>query len=609
MFASCRCHTTQPEHQFGRRHRTTAARAAQEKRLRLEPLEVRCLLSVSYGGGTSSSSQTQSAGVYAPALVGRPAVSQQPTVTSICPGVGLAEGWATVTIDGSGLTGATAVKFGNTPAQAFTVVSDGQITATSPQGLGTVDVTVITPGGTSATSTADQFTYQMHPNVTGLADRLDTKYDPASLTLRDAVALTNSNAGSSFNDITFDQSLSGTIYLSLGELAITDSVEINGNPTITIDAGGKWRIFDVDNGDDTNASTVSIEDLTLTGGSADNGGAISSTEDLTLVEVTVTGNTASQDGGGIYNRGTINLDRSAVSRNTAGKDGGGLFSTGGDATNVSVNGGSLSGNTAAGSGGGLYVDSTGPMGMGCSTVSNNRTTDGGGLFYANSSGWVGIDFNTFSGNTATGSGGGLWLGPAVPSGAGPTMFFQQNTVAGNTASESGGGIYADGADGTITIENSTITGNTANTSADGTGKGGGIYSFGTMDLSSTIVAQNTDDRLAAPDLYGPVNNFTCSLVGDNTGSGLTEAPVSAPDGNGNLIGGPLSGVIDAKLGPLADNGGLIETCVLAVDSPAIDAGSNPGLSFDQRGNGYPRIWRIPGPTWEPMKGGRLPPPR
>jgi hypothetical protein len=41
----------------------------------------------------------------------------------------------------------------------MTVNSDSQITATSPAGTGTVDVTVVVPGGTSATSAADQFTY------------------------------------------------------------------------------------------------------------------------------------------------------------------------------------------------------------------------------------------------------------------------------------------------------------------------------------------------------------------------------------------------------------------------------------------------------------------
>ena len=45
------------------------------------------------------------------------------------------------------------------------MVSATSITATAPAGTGTVDVTVTTPGGTSATSSADQFTYVPAPTV------------------------------------------------------------------------------------------------------------------------------------------------------------------------------------------------------------------------------------------------------------------------------------------------------------------------------------------------------------------------------------------------------------------------------------------------------------
>ena len=82
-----------------------------------------------------------------------------PVVTAVSPTSGGAGGGATVTVTGTGFTGATSVRFGASNASAMTVVSDTQITATSPAGSGTVDVTVVTPAGTSATSPADQFTY------------------------------------------------------------------------------------------------------------------------------------------------------------------------------------------------------------------------------------------------------------------------------------------------------------------------------------------------------------------------------------------------------------------------------------------------------------------
>ena len=83
-----------------------------------------------------------------------------PTVTAVSPNSGSALGGTPVTITGTKLTGATGVSFGTVAATTFAVVSDTSVTATAPAGTaGTVDVTVITAGGPSATSSADLFTY------------------------------------------------------------------------------------------------------------------------------------------------------------------------------------------------------------------------------------------------------------------------------------------------------------------------------------------------------------------------------------------------------------------------------------------------------------------
>jgi hypothetical protein len=73
-----------------------------------------------------------------------------PVLTAIVPSSGPVSGGTVVVITGTGLTGATAVTFGGTPATLFTVNSDTQITALTPAGsAGTVQVTVTTAGGTS----------------------------------------------------------------------------------------------------------------------------------------------------------------------------------------------------------------------------------------------------------------------------------------------------------------------------------------------------------------------------------------------------------------------------------------------------------------------------
>ncbi len=92
-----------------------------------------------------------------------------PSVTGVSPGRGPASGGTSVTITGSDLSAATAVEFGSTAATSFEIDSQGSITAVSPPGTGTVDVTVIDPEATSAASTADRFTYVPAPTVTGLS--------------------------------------------------------------------------------------------------------------------------------------------------------------------------------------------------------------------------------------------------------------------------------------------------------------------------------------------------------------------------------------------------------------------------------------------------------
>jgi hypothetical protein len=90
-----------------------------------------------------------------------------PAVSGISPTSGPQGGGTTVTITGTRLTGATAVKFGSNAATSFSVDSDTQITATSPSSFapGTVHVTVVTGEGTSFSTSADQFTYVAPPVV------------------------------------------------------------------------------------------------------------------------------------------------------------------------------------------------------------------------------------------------------------------------------------------------------------------------------------------------------------------------------------------------------------------------------------------------------------
>ncbi len=122
-----------------------------------------------------------------------------PVVTAVTPPDGPTAGGGTVAIAGSGFDGATAVTFGAAPATAFTVVSAESITATVPAGAsGRVHVRVTTPGGVSALSDGDRYTYAdptRDPKVTAVFED-ETLSAGVSTTL--AYSLFNPNTRASF---------------------------------------------------------------------------------------------------------------------------------------------------------------------------------------------------------------------------------------------------------------------------------------------------------------------------------------------------------------------------------------------------------------------------
>jgi hypothetical protein len=162
-----------------------------------------------------------------------------PTVTGVSPSTGSAVGGDTVTITGSGFSNAYDVSFGGFSA-SFSVNSDGSITAVTPAGTdGTVDVTVSTVGGTSATSTADQFTYaDPVPTVTGVSP------STGSAAGGDAVTITGSGFTSAYD-------------VSFGGVSASFTVNSDGSITAVTPAGNPGTV-------DVTVSTVGGTSATST---------------------------------------------------------------------------------------------------------------------------------------------------------------------------------------------------------------------------------------------------------------------------------------------------------------------------------------------------------
>ena len=111
-----------------------------------------------------------------------------PTVTKLKPATGPVGGGTTVTISGTNFSGVTSVKFGATNATSFTLQTIKGVTSISAvapaEPPGKVDVTLTTPGGTSAISTKDRFSFL--PTVTGLSPTSGTSAGGTAVTVTGA---------------------------------------------------------------------------------------------------------------------------------------------------------------------------------------------------------------------------------------------------------------------------------------------------------------------------------------------------------------------------------------------------------------------------------------
>src|SRR5262245_50818377 len=122
--------------------------------------------------------------------------------------------------------------------------------------------------------------------------------DAGAGSLRAAVAAANANPGA--DAIDFQPGLSGAIALTSGELAVTDSLAVQGPGAekLTVSGSGASRVFNI-----SSAVTVTLARLTVADGLADQGGGIDNAGDLTLSHCGLSGNRAlgTGEGGGVLN--------------------------------------------------------------------------------------------------------------------------------------------------------------------------------------------------------------------------------------------------------------------------------------------------------------------
>jgi len=218
------------------------------------------------------------------------------------------------------------------------------------------------------------------------------------------------------------------------------------------------------------------------------------------------------------------------------------------------------------------------------------------------SGNVSIQETTLHNNHALGSGGGVSNAT--------TMRIDHSTINANQGDEEGGGI-ANG--GTLEIANSTVSGNfTTGPFAVRPGDAAaGIQNAGRLTVSFSTVAFNQGSGLAnaSPGLVTLANTILAGNVAIYEGAGAGPQPFDCSGvlrslgrnligvvdphsgctitrGRDDQIGLDRAAPIDAKLLPLAANGGFTQTHALLVGSPAIDRADTTAPACpidDQRG--------------------------
>ncbi len=218
------------------------------------------------------------------------------------------------------------------------------------------------------------------------------------------------------------------------------------------------------------------------------------------------------------------------------------------------------------------------------TSGESGTAYGGGIYFS------GDDFYcvncTISGNSAAGNRGVV-----------ACRFFPSSCVVSVGSPGLGAGVYCTNGN----FANSSIVNNRAAGGIGAVGVGiplttnvagfgiGGVFARGNPIIRSTMIANNlgmqpvagtTNSLIVAADGSGTFTSLGHNLIG--TTNPIVTGSFSPTASFTGLIASDIVGA-DPRLGPLQDNGGFTFTHALLAGSAAIDAGTNGGISFDQRG--------------------------
>lgn len=409
------------------------------------------------------------------------------------------------------------------------------------------------------------------PPLTLLVNTIKDQTDPPgskTVSLRDAIAIADEGIGQVTID--FDPKVFATfqtITLTGTTLSLTDTnapTIINGpSEGVAISGNGAIEDFSIAGG-----TVVSMSNLTITDGSSTgSGGGLLNAGKTTLSHVIVSDNADSGllgNGGGIENDGVLSLIDSTITGNSANNgNGGGVYNT----DQLTVSDTTISHNTAFN---GAGLGNNGAAQITASTIQDNSAQQqGGGIQNAAQ---LTLVSSTVSGNTADGA-AGIYNSAGYQSTSVAVATVTNSTIAENAATGEDGAIE-NKPSGDLTLSDSTIAANTAPYY-------GGVDNAGNATLANTIVAGNTAQGQGI-DVNGTFNSNGHNLIGQADGSGGWIAT--------DFLGSNAA-PLDAHLSPLGYFGGDVPTIVPLAGSAALGNGSTAlipvGIITDERG--LPRV--------------------
>ena len=405
-----------------------------------------------------------------------------PTVSALSPNAGPAVGGTSVTITGTGFTGATAVSFGATSATSFTVTSGTSITATSPAGSGIVDVKVTTVGGTSATSAADGFTYLAMPTVTAVSPNSGSNSGGTNVTITGtnftgATAVSFGGTPATIVNVASAMSITATSPAGSGIVNVTVTTAAGTSATVAADlftyapvVAPTGRTFvSASSGDDASPCTRDAPCLTFAAALRNTlaGGEIDVLDPGDFGPVTLTGSMTIDGGGGSVAGALVAPGTSGITINAGAND------------VINLRGLAFDGYGATGASGVVFNSGSRLEIEHCSF----QGFDTAGIAFTPGAGSATTARMFVENSTVAGNAGGVLIKPTA--GIAAAVMLTRVHIDQN----SGSGLIVDGTNGSGLIQAAVGDGSASSNAGNGITVTSAVASV-TMDVTRTTIAAN-----------------------------------------------------------------------------------------------------------------------